>query len=317
VSSQRDICTGEDGCIFAVKEYIYLPINDKSGKRDSFAESFDMKIMLAYSDRLIFFEANQTPIFQRELPPGKWLRTIFYNEITLDCGEDGNKICFAGELERKAPKFKIIPQVLNGIKDADKMCLAAPVIDNTERPPETSALYICSNNQALMRDFFRMRDKISRWADTYQMRIVEEEHSALNGVLRKAGSFKYYSDDGKELLISLQLYFQKIRAYIDPNNFLTKVFEFGLKQIKEREGVQTVEEALELKILTKAVWEQFKSTHSVSGTDKCCLNFPLKKGGVLKQERNLFVCSAVEKDCEKEALNWAVTLNTYVRPLKY
>jgi hypothetical protein len=42
---------------------------------------------------MVFYETDQNPIFRRDIAPGKWLRTVYFSDIALDCGADGNKLC--------------------------------------------------------------------------------------------------------------------------------------------------------------------------------------------------------------------------------
>ena len=103
-----DICYGQDGCKFAIKMPIFLPILDNLGeKNDQNPGSFEYKILIGYSNRLVFFETDQDPKFNRDKKPGNLLRTIYLEEISLDCGIDQNKICTIKEFSEIYSNFTV------------------------------------------------------------------------------------------------------------------------------------------------------------------------------------------------------------------
>ena len=82
-----------------------LPLRTSLGKKNIVDEYFDYKIILAYSNRLIFFESDQEPTFKREKPPKSFLRTVYFEEISMDCGPSGDKICTGSEFSQKFQNF--------------------------------------------------------------------------------------------------------------------------------------------------------------------------------------------------------------------
>ena len=101
--------------------------------------------MLVYQNRLVFFDTDQNQVFIRENPPGKWLRTIYYTDIQLDCGHDANKLCTLEEYIEKYPGFAPNSTVVNGLKgtDINNMCTLFPIIDSTDVPFQNSLVYLC------------------------------------------------------------------------------------------------------------------------------------------------------------------------------
>ena len=151
---QMDICNGDDGCIFAVKQHLFIPLRNSIGLSNAANEYFELKLMLVYENRLVFYDTDQNQVFIRENPPGKWLRTIYYTDIQLDCGADGNKLCTLNEFIDLYPGMKANDTIVNGLKgvNINNLCTVFPIIDSTIVDFRNSLVYLCQKNEALLRE---------------------------------------------------------------------------------------------------------------------------------------------------------------------
>jgi len=116
-----------------------------------------------YADKFIILDSDQTQVFNRDATPGKLQRVIGFDQVSLDCNVDGNKLCTVKELQAIEPTFTPVESVkaFNGYQDK---CLVVPIIDNTERPTNQELFYLCYQN-ALQSQVYLDRSKFSRMID--------------------------------------------------------------------------------------------------------------------------------------------------------
>ena len=109
----KDICYTQNGCKFALKNMIFLPILDELGERnEEISSNFDYKVIIAFFDHLAIFETDQEQIFNRDKKLGKFLRNIYFDQFQLNCGEDQNKLCTIKEFKELNPDFKLNEVIL-------------------------------------------------------------------------------------------------------------------------------------------------------------------------------------------------------------
>jgi hypothetical protein len=65
----------------------------------------------------------------------------------------------------------------------------------------------------------RLRDKLSRFIDKFQMAMMEDSHNALNAIPRRTGYFKALDAKGDAATLYSVLYFPHLLGYKDPANF--------------------------------------------------------------------------------------------------
>lgn len=87
-------------------------------------------------------DSDQNSIFDREAAPGGVVRTITFDNISLDCGVDGTKICMVGEMRGLNPAWKVNPSIA-AFDGHDNKCMVFPIIDATERPFDEELMYLC------------------------------------------------------------------------------------------------------------------------------------------------------------------------------
>ncbi len=133
---------------------MYIPLRNPVGASDAGNEYFELKIMLVYANRLVFFDSDQNQVFIRENPPKKWLRTVYYTDIQLDCGMDANKLCTVKEFQELYPGITPNETVTNGLKgtNVENLCTVFPLIDSTDVAFQNSLIYLCQKNDALLRE---------------------------------------------------------------------------------------------------------------------------------------------------------------------
>lgn len=121
----------------------------KDGKPNKLGETYDFKIILIYADRFVFYETDQGALFDRNAEPGKVIRTVPYDSISLGCGADANKMCSVGEFELMDPTFEAPPLIVD-VAEYKRKCLVINIIDSTERKPSEELIYICYDGEALV-----------------------------------------------------------------------------------------------------------------------------------------------------------------------
>lgn len=147
----------------AIKEKILVPIRSKGGEPLPLKENFDWKILLAFPDKFIIMNSDQTSIFNRDATPGAIQRVIRYDEVSLDCNVDGNKLCTVKEMMRVDPTFAVLPTIaaMDGHEDR---CIVIPIIDSTDRPLNQEMVYVCYPNMSQSAIYLEL-SKYSRFID--------------------------------------------------------------------------------------------------------------------------------------------------------
>lgn len=200
----------------------------KDGKPAEIKETYDFKIILIYKDRFVFLETDQTALFDRNATPGKVVRSVNFELISLDCGLDGNKICNIEEFSLLDATFVPPENISQNVADFGRKCLVFPIIDQTDRILAKELIYICYDGETLA-NISLDKSKLSRIIDTYHGNLMETQELAQNGTPRKQSPMYCIDAEDAYSPTVMQLYFHKLIAYKDPANFGTETFKVSLR----------------------------------------------------------------------------------------
>ena len=316
----NDICNGNDGCRFAMKNFIMVPLIDDLGLPNDGNEDFNYKIMLVYDEKLIFFETDQNAYFDREKPPGKLLRTVSFGEVSLDCGKDGNKFCMVSDFMSLFPSYSINITITKRMDEGavGKQCFVIPIVDGTDRRIGNSVVYICQQNIGLLRSLYILRNKISRLVDKYQLALTEDKRNEMNAIPRKIGTLLgEEKKSGDFIELHTYLYFHSLKGYKNPKNYASEIFSINLAQIHGDYLARPVKEGKKMGFVTLKDWGNYKTDKGISVADDCCMVIPLKEGIKPKPKLKFFCIDNPNIDCTSEISIWTTRINSFVNRIQY
>lgn len=274
-----EICTEDEGCKFVKKKLTLVPLIDSIGQENKLAESFDFKIIKVFQNSLAIYYAQDNSAnldTSTNLIESDLARRIPFSQINLDCGFDGNKICLGYKFLEIYNKISFKSSAIDAISklggEFNKQCLVIPLIDSTNRQLSENLIYICEENKDNLREFFRFKDKFSRLIDSYNIKKLEIHYLAVNAITLKEDILKTADSNNNMSSLLVQLDSQRIKAFLNPQNYNSKVIDFLLININETIGIHSVLEGIREGIIPKN-WSEKMFPKPI---DACCFMIPRK-----------------------------------------
>lgn len=277
--AQFNTCKKEHGCLLRTKYFSYVSFQSQAGLPVPYKSSFDYKIIYVFEDRLVFYrssipmESGLEMELKSEIPKAvdeaNIERIIYFSEITLDCGEFYNRLCYAGDYPQiqKLENYKKIESKIN--TSPDVKCIVIPFFENSYKVAHEKVAFICVEDIKQILELIKFKQFLSRTIESNHFLLGSDRFNSFNGLLRNQTPFIYFSSNSKKSLNVLARLFGKKVILVTNDKVTHAIKEVSLYQYYN-EGVYSVKGAIKRGLINNE-WNNDLDIHPF---DDCCLVFP-------------------------------------------
>jgi hypothetical protein len=286
ISNIASECTKEMGCQIRKKYMSYVTVLSKDGTPMPLVSKINYKVIYVLRDKLVFF-ASKDPGAQA-LEPDENLtaqetdarieRTINFNEIILDCGGFGNKLCHAGEYP-DIVKIKSYDMVKKKVAtNPEVLCIVIPFFENGYQKMHEKVAYMCADSDAQLKDLITFKNKLSRSIEFYQLDSSMDRYNGANGIVKRRLRLITTDEGNQPVPVIGKLFRSGIFLYT--NNEKRKLIRYYslYQQRVERTGIYRIPDGMSRGYVPKD-W----SKGLVGARPDCCIYF---KG----ENENMTIC---------------------------